>query len=184
MTDYYAVLEVIPSASDEVIKSAYKVLGKKYHPDNQKYSTEICQKKMIEINAAYAVLSDPLKRKQYDYEYQQYMKDKSSETYAKSKGKDEEKKNENGTCDVDESEGLLKSLFRGVESMVQKNKQIIDNAYIEGTGMDNFELARAYMQNYGFKRQGLSIVMEERELLIRNQDGKLVPTEKFRLYWR
>ena len=66
MIDYYTVWEVMPLASDEVIKSAYKVLGKKYHPDNQKYSVEFCQKKMVEINVAYEVLSHPQKRKEYD----------------------------------------------------------------------------------------------------------------------
>ena len=187
MKNYYEILQIASDASEEVIRAAYKALGKKYHPDNQKYPAEFCQKKMSEINMAYEILSDSAKRKQYDYEYYQYIAKKSSESVAYTDMKEQEGKTAERTddaYDTDKPEGLLKSLFRGVESMVQKNKQIIDNAYIEGTGMDNFELVRAYMQNYGFKRQGLSIVMEERELLIRNQDGKLVPTDKFRLYWR
>ncbi|MBQ3545368.1 MAG: J domain-containing protein [Lachnospiraceae bacterium] len=187
MVDYYAVLEVMSSASDEVIKSAYKALGKKYHPDSQKYSPEFCQKKMTEINEAYDVLSNSVKRKQYDYEYQHYRAKYYSES-AKSASTKEQVKTATSyndkTFDGDESQGLLKSIFKGMESMLQKNKQIIDNAYIEGIGMDDFELVRAYMQNYGFKRKGFSMVMEERELLARNDEGKLVPTEKFRLYWR
>ena len=190
MIDYYTVLEVMPLASDEVIKSAYKALGKKYHPDNQKYSVEFCQKKMVEINVAYEVLSHPQKRKEYDAQYQK--------EFARSNGPDsrEQQNVERGykreasvsrqtASVVDELEvGFLMSVWRGVERIAQKNRQMIDNAYIEGAGMDNYELVRAYMQNYGFKRQGFSIVMEERDLLARNQDGKLVPTNKFRLYWR
>lgn len=71
MKDYYATLGVTPQAEDVVIKAAYRVLAQRYHPDRHSGSAEEATRKMAEINEAYAVLSDPLKRKDYDTEYQQ-----------------------------------------------------------------------------------------------------------------
>lgn len=63
---YYDILEVIPSASDEIIKSAYKALSKKHHPDIYQGDPNFANKRMAMINEAYEVLSDPAKRKRYD----------------------------------------------------------------------------------------------------------------------
>ncbi|MDE1856996.1 MAG: molecular chaperone DnaJ [Candidatus Micrarchaeota archaeon] len=62
--DYYEVLGVAKSASPDEIKKAYRNLALKYHPDRNK--TKEAEESFKEINAAYAVLSDPQKRKQYD----------------------------------------------------------------------------------------------------------------------
>lgn len=61
MTDPYKVLDVSPSASDEEIRTAYRELAKKYHPDNYNASplADLAQEKMQEINAAYdAIVSE------------------------------------------------------------------------------------------------------------------------------
>ena len=63
---YYDILEVSRNDSPEVIKKAYLVLAKKYHPDSTSLSQEIASKKMVQLNKAYEVLSDPVKRKNYD----------------------------------------------------------------------------------------------------------------------
>ena len=62
--DYYEVLGVDKNASDADIKSAFRKLAKKYHPDVSK--EENAAEKFKEAQEAYAVLSDPEKRKQYD----------------------------------------------------------------------------------------------------------------------
>lgn len=68
MQTYYDVLEVSSKATTEVINRAHKVLVKRYHPDlqqDEKSKREAAQK-MIEVNAAYEVLSDENKRAKYD----------------------------------------------------------------------------------------------------------------------
>lgn len=63
--DYYEVLGVDKNADDAAIKKAYRVLAKKYHPDMNPGDKE-AEAKFKEASEAYAVLSDPQKRKQYD----------------------------------------------------------------------------------------------------------------------
>lgn len=63
--DYYEVLGVGRDADDNAIKKAYRVLAKKYHPDMNPGDAE-AEKKFKEASEAYAVLSDPEKRRQYD----------------------------------------------------------------------------------------------------------------------
>ncbi|MBP3421861.1 MAG: molecular chaperone DnaJ [Lachnospiraceae bacterium] len=63
--DYYEVLGVDKGADDAAIKKAYRVLAKKYHPDMNPGDAE-AEKKFKEASEAYAILSDPEKRRQYD----------------------------------------------------------------------------------------------------------------------
>ncbi|MEM0123090.1 MAG: molecular chaperone DnaJ [Conexivisphaerales archaeon] len=62
--DYYEILGVSKSASQEEIKNAYRKLALKYHPDVNK--SRDAEEKFKEITEAYAVLSDQEKRKKYD----------------------------------------------------------------------------------------------------------------------
>lgn len=61
MTDYYKILEVSETATDDEIKKAYRSLAMKHHPDRGGD-----QAKFKDISAAYDTLSDPQKRAEYD----------------------------------------------------------------------------------------------------------------------
>lgn len=63
--DYYKVLGVSKTASQEEIKKSYRKLAVKYHPDKNK-GDKASEDKFKEISEAYNVLSDPEKRRQYD----------------------------------------------------------------------------------------------------------------------
>jgi DnaJ-class molecular chaperone len=65
VADYYKALGVEKSASDDDIKKSYRKLALKHHPDRNP-GNKAAEEKFKEISEAYAVLSDPQKRKQYD----------------------------------------------------------------------------------------------------------------------
>lgn len=194
--NYYEVLEITPNASEEVIKAAYKALVKKYHPDNGNVNgTE----KLQLINESYKTLSDATLRKQYDktlvHADEQPVYTKTEE--AKERNVTEPKpkppvrySNSYESMEEDDNDtesgwgGVFHAFTRGVSRELQRNKQIKENAYYDGLNMDDFELVRAYKNNYGLKRSGYAQVLEERGFLERTEDGRFIPTEEFKYYWR
>lgn len=62
--DPYAVLQVVPTAEQEVVQGAYKALAFKYHPDRD--ATHRAAEKMAELNRAYALLRTPANRAAHD----------------------------------------------------------------------------------------------------------------------
>lgn len=62
--DYYGILGVDPSVNQRTLRSAYRRLARKYHPDVAKGA--YAAKRFLLIREAYDVLSDPAKRRQYD----------------------------------------------------------------------------------------------------------------------
>ena len=63
--DYYEVLGVSKDVDEATLKKAYRKVAKKYHPDMNPGDAE-AEKKFKEASEAYAILSDPEKRRQYD----------------------------------------------------------------------------------------------------------------------
>jgi len=69
--DYYQVLEIEREATPQNIKEAYRKLAFQYHPDRNRGNPAAVEK-MKELNEAYAVLSDPRKRRDYDMLRERY----------------------------------------------------------------------------------------------------------------
>ena len=63
-TDPYEVLQVSPHASSDVIRAAYRVLARNYHPDVS--TSPAAALRMQELNAAYHALIDPVRRAEFD----------------------------------------------------------------------------------------------------------------------
>jgi molecular chaperone DnaJ len=64
--DYYEVLGVPKTASEDEIRSAYRRLARQYHPDVAKENPKVAEEKFKELSEAYEVLADADKRKKYD----------------------------------------------------------------------------------------------------------------------
>ena len=83
--NYYEILGVEPDASNDVIKSAYRKLARKYHPD---IAGESGVEKFKEVTEAYETLSDETKRKRYDillgiFNYNKSTADRATQKEAK-----------------------------------------------------------------------------------------------------
>ena len=66
MKDYYNILEINKTSNKEEIKTAYKKLALKYHPDKNIDNKKVAEMKFKEISEAYEVLSDNQKKNNYD----------------------------------------------------------------------------------------------------------------------
>lgn len=69
--DYYQILEISFPSSQEEIKKSYRMLSTKWHP--HKNPGVDTTKKMQDINAAYFLLKNPVKKERYDVEYQLFL---------------------------------------------------------------------------------------------------------------
>jgi curved DNA-binding protein CbpA len=96
MINYYKILEVSPNASEEVIRSAYKTLAKKYHPDAAMNDIDI-EEKMKLINEAYETLIDSEKRAAYDAQFFSEEVPKPDLSFSQ---KEEEKTSDSSSSDI------------------------------------------------------------------------------------
>ena len=127
MKNYYELLEVSEKASPEIIKKAYTTLVKKYHPDlqpdNKKKEAE---EKIKEINEAYEILSDNIKRKNYDAKLQaQRIRDEQSK-YARSNSNN---KYSNQHTSYNSSDNTPKKVIRKPNIKKHNNDNIYQNDY-------------------------------------------------------
>lgn len=183
MKDYYAILQINKAASGEVIKAAYKALVKKYHPDNCNEQEMANTEKVAELNEAYETLSDEKKRKDYDAQYQSTDTQKSMQYQTPSQtGTRSEKQNSSP-----KKESFFTSFFKAVgEEMMNtlaENQNTFNEAYLKGCEMNDLFLIRRYKSSSGIRRNGYAKVLEERGILQRDCDGRLIPAYSYRSYF-
>ncbi len=184
MKNYYEILEIKETASEEVIKAAYKALVKKNHPDNYRGDSEMMEKNMLLINEAYEVLSDREKRRIYDTECRKNNEFVASNNDMKKSDSEDESEKKGNT---QKSKGkiilsVLGIIGSGIVASINQATQTFDNAYMEGMRMDEQMLVRRYKSATGYKRGGYAKALEERGLLCRNEKGEYSPTYKMKKY--
>ena len=77
--NHYQILGITQEASQIEVKSAYRNLVKQYHPDSQ--NSEADHNKIVSINAAYEILGDPQRRRNYDRQLRQQRQQVRPEVY-------------------------------------------------------------------------------------------------------
>jgi len=130
--DYYKILGINASADKKEIKSAYRTLARKYHPDiNQ--GNRLSEEKFKEIGEAYSILGDDAKKAQYDIlrgltqkkpNTSEQAKKQASEAYSEKKKPDEKKKNEPEKHPFgDAFSGFMDKIFEKPESKEPQKQQ-------------------------------------------------------------
>ncbi len=79
MKDLYNILGITSQATSDEIKTAYKKLSMKFHPDMNK-GDKFFEEKFKEILTAYETLSDSVKRANYDFKYEKWQNEKSTKS--------------------------------------------------------------------------------------------------------
>ncbi len=143
MTDWYSVLQVSRQASEGEIKSAYRKMAKKYHPDAHP-GDKNCEARFKEITEAYTILSDAKKRRKYDEELSGQS---PKEPYKKPKDRN---RTDEGTGKVD-FEDLSKN-FESFFGFNPRTKEIVNEKKLNpnrntGNPLDTTKLFEAFMGN-------------------------------------
>ena len=123
--DYYKILNISKGATEKEIKSAYRKLARKYHPDINPDNKD-AEKKFKEINEANEVLSDPEKRKKYDKYGQNW---EHGEEYEKARRQQQQQQkrtkyqySQQGSSDNDFSD-FFESMFGGEKTSYRDRRQ-------------------------------------------------------------
>lgn len=116
MKNYYSILGLDSGVEDVVIKAAYRSLCQKYHPDKWVHDTDFATRKLQELNEAYAILSDPLLRADFD---SQFKESKERTEYAFGGSSEED--------DVFDSDLEAWSIAQGFYPEIEKYYQYLRN---------------------------------------------------------
>ena len=115
--DYYEILEISRYATSEEIKSAYRAMSKKWHPDKNP-DNDVTQK-MQDINEAYAILKDENKRNRYDLEYSRFKEQFKAQTINNATDKTENQESEY-SYDYNVNDEILKQYINEAREYAKK----------------------------------------------------------------
>lgn len=194
MKNYYLILGVSINATDEEIKTVYRRLAKKHHPDIVGTSREANQV-MAEINEAFSVLSDSKKRMLYDYDCRQqgmdfsYTSPKEStdnEPYKEGDSTDSGAAEDSQSETAPEQDSILKRVFKGLYDNFRTEAKAYakekEKAYRFGMDLSEWELIYVYKRSKGAKRRGYLKALEKRGLMEWNSNDGYCKTSKFKEY--
>lgn len=117
--DYYQILDILPSATKQEIKEAYRKMSLRWHPDRNTGVdvTEIMQ----DINEAYKILNDDISRARYDKEYKEFVQQREDRN-----PKQQERKSESWNYDYDVHDEDLKQDINDARTYA---KDIVDEFF-------------------------------------------------------
>ena len=119
--DHYRVLGVMPGADEVVVRAAYKALAQRYHPDRFAGDPKEAHQRMAEINAAFAILGDPVKRAAYDAE----LRDEQTAEFASSETEwQQDQAFSDAMEDLDRRWGVACGVFPELENLKQELHRI------------------------------------------------------------
>lgn len=181
MKDYYRTLGVIDDAEDIVIRAAYKALAQRYHPDKWKGDPNESNSRMSDINEAYDVLSDSVKRKKYDEEYFRYRaRDESTE--------EDEQDDANFISEEDEAWKIACEFFPNIQNeyfLLSKISKILANTfkaslinqqqYAESNSLKN-KLEQDYLKRY--YGENVKIQKLAKDLLVNKESKAAIKINK------
>ena len=123
--DYYQILGVLPSATKQEIKQAYRQMSLRWHPDKNPGIdvTEMMQ----DINEAYKILYDDISRARYDKEYLRFTQQHDQSTSYQQKAKTEHKQNTKSSSEA-KSESKSQSWYYDYEVKDENLKNDINEA--------------------------------------------------------
>lgn len=160
MKNYYEVLSLMNFSEIELVKSSYRTLAKKYHPDtSHKNSAD----KMVEINQAFEILGDSVSKSNYDKQLKKYLLEtnKSSSDSKRIEPETLNKKKPLGKRISDNVNYAINSFVKHQNELAREK----ENAYILGLDMSDWNLVHSYLRNIGPVRKGLGEALLERGLL-------------------
>ena len=143
MKNYYELLEVSEKASPEVIKKAYTTLVKKYHPDLQPDGEKkSAEEKIKEINEAYEVLSNEVKKADYDRKLQSERVREEQAKYSNSNQSTNRQSSSNSTYQYNTNNYgtnyYQNSQTYGSSNTSKQQKRVIRKPHVDDDGFYDF----------------------------------------------
>lgn len=174
--DYYKILELTNKATEKEIKSAYRKLARKYHPDLNPNNQE-AERKFKEVNEANEVLSNPENRKKYD----KYGKDwKRAEEFEKSRQRQQAHEGTHQRTSAPFGEGdfsdFFESMFGGASRSQRQQVQFRGQDYHAELLLDLKDVYETHKRTLSINNKNIRItipagVMNEQEIKIKGHGG-------------